>query len=118
MIDIEYGSIEKQIRIEVPIAVVEAVPSTRFSFHWVAPPAPAVPEGTALTKHNSVLITFDLTPDGTGTLLTVTEEGVRELGWKAAVGEDYYNGHGKVWTRLLADLPPYVAHLAAEGARR
>lgn len=39
-------------------------------------------------KHNSVLITFDLNPDGT------------------------------VWSRLLADLSAYVATLAAEGAQR
>jgi hypothetical protein len=80
--------------------------------------APAVPEGAAPTKHNSVLITFDLNPDGTGTLLTVTEEGMRELGWKTAVLEDHDNAHGTIWTRLLADLPAYVASLAAEGAQR
>ena len=69
MMDIEYGSIEKQI--EVPIA-----------------------------------------------FLTDTEEGKRELGWKTAVLEDYYNGHGTVSTRLLADLPVCVPNLAAEAARR
>jgi hypothetical protein len=31
---------------------------------------------------------------------------------------DHYNGHGTVWTRLLADLPAYVANLSAEGAPR
>jgi uncharacterized protein YndB with AHSA1/START domain len=106
-------------RIEVPITVVDALPTTRFSFRWVAPPAPAIrPEGAALTAQNSVLITFELTPDGDGTLLTVTEEGMRELGWEAAVLEDYYNGHGAVWTRLLADLPAYVARLGARRAPR
>jgi uncharacterized protein YndB with AHSA1/START domain len=38
-------------RMEVPIAFVEAIPNSRLSFHWVAPPARAVPEGTALTEH-------------------------------------------------------------------
>jgi uncharacterized protein YndB with AHSA1/START domain len=106
-------------RTEVPICVIEALPGVRFSFHWVAPPAPAVrPEGAALTARNSVRVTFDLTPDGEGTLLTVTERGMRELGWEAAVLQDYYDSHGTVWTRLLADLPPYVAGLAAPGVGR
>jgi hypothetical protein len=43
---------------------------------------------------------------------------MREVGWEAALLEDYYTGHGTVWTRLLADLPAYVASLAAEGTRR
>jgi uncharacterized protein YndB with AHSA1/START domain len=106
-------------RVEVPISVIEAVPGRRFSFRWVAPPAPAVvPPGSALTTQNSVLITFDLTADGDGTLLTVTEEGLRELGWEAAVLEEYYNSHGTVWAKLLADLPGYVAGLDVDGARR
>jgi uncharacterized protein YndB with AHSA1/START domain len=106
-------------RIEVPIAVVDALPGTRFSFRWVAPPAPAVhPEGATLTTQNSVLITFELTPDGDGTLLTVTEQGMREQGWEAALLEDYCNGHGTVWARLLAGLPDYVASLGAPGASR
>jgi uncharacterized protein YndB with AHSA1/START domain len=105
--------------IEVPIAIVDAQPGTRFSFRWVAPPAPAIhPEGAALTTQNSVLITFELTPNGDGTLLTVVEEGMRELGWEAALLEDYCNGHGTVWSRLLAGLPDYVASLGARGAPR
>jgi uncharacterized protein YndB with AHSA1/START domain len=104
-------------RVEIPIAVVEVLPGRRFAFRWVAPPAPEVAPGAVLTAHNSVLITFELSPDGDGTLLCVTEEGMRELGWEAAVIEDYYNGHGTVWAKLLADLPGYVESLP-EGAPR
>ena len=42
----------------------------------------------------------------------------RELGWEAALLEDYGNGHGTVWSRLLAGLPDDVASLGARGAPR
>lgn len=95
---------------EIPITVVDVVPVERFAFLWVAPPAPAV-DGP-LTPLNSALVTFTLEADGDGTLLTVREEGIRELGWEAAVLEDYYARHGSTWDRLLAGLPGYVASLA------
>ena len=64
----------------VPITVVEAVRGTRFSFRWIAPPAPGLlPVGATLTSDNSLLVTFEFTPRGDGTLLTVTETGMREL---------------------------------------
>lgn len=104
-------------RMEVPIAVVEAIPGTRFSFRWVVPPAPAVSDETPLTAQNSVLMSFDLVADGKGTLLTITEAGMRELGWEAALLEDYYNSHGSVWDMLLTKLPAYVAKVATERDR-
>ena len=47
------------------------------------------------------------------TLLTVTEEGMRELGWEAAVLEEYYDSHDHGWDRHLADLADYAAKVAA-----
>ena len=100
-------------RVQVPITVVEAVPGVRFSFRWLAPPAPAVPPvGTALDEANSLLVTFALTPHGTGTRLSVTETGMRELGWEAAQLEHYYNDHTEGWTTILAKLDAYVRELA------
>jgi uncharacterized protein YndB with AHSA1/START domain len=100
-------------RMEVPITVVEAVPGVRFSFRWTAPPGPGVlPLGTPLTPENSVLVTFNLAPRDGGTVLTVTEAGMRELGWEAAVLEHYYNDHTDGWAKLLARLDSYVATLA------
>ena len=64
-----------------------------------------------------MLVTFALAADGDGTLLTVTEEGMREQGWEAAVLEDYYASHEDGWTRHLADLVTYVAGLSARNAR-
>jgi len=102
-------------RVEVPITVVDAVPSTRFSFRWTAPPAPELlAVGTTLTPENSLLVTFSLAPHGAGTLVTVTEAGMRELGWEAAVLESYYNDHSDGWTELLGRLTAYVGRLAAK----
>lgn len=100
-------------RAQVPITVVEAVPGVRFSFRWMVPPAPGVPPvGTALDGTNSLLVTFELTPQGSGTQLTVTESGMRELGWEAAVLEHYYNDHSEGWLDILGKLRAYVGELA------
>jgi uncharacterized protein YndB with AHSA1/START domain len=89
----------------VNLAVVEAVPSERFCFRW------AHSDGEAATASNSMLVTFVLTPQGDGTLLSLTEEGMREQGWEAAVLEAYYQGHDEGWTEHLADLAIYAATL-------
>jgi uncharacterized protein YndB with AHSA1/START domain len=92
--------------LEVRLTVVDAVPGKRFAFRWLHP------EDETPTPQNSVLVTFQLTPDGNGTLLKVTEEGMREQGWEAAVLEEYYNSHDHGWTRHLANLATYAAKLA------
>jgi uncharacterized protein YndB with AHSA1/START domain len=90
------------------LTVVDAVPGQRFSFRWL------YPEGDTATPNNSLLVTFELTPDGDGTLLKVTEEGMREQGWEAAVLEEHYRSHDAGWTRHLADLATYAATLVAQ----
>lgn len=90
----------------VPLTVVAAVPSERFAFRWNS-------DGDGGTTPDSILVTFTLAPDGDGTLLTVTEEGMREQGWEAAVLEEYYASHDHGWTRHLADLAIYAANLAS-----
>ncbi|HEY6888337.1 MAG TPA: SRPBCC domain-containing protein [Solirubrobacter sp.] len=89
----------------VNVTVVDAAPSERFSFRWVHP------DGEAATASNSMLVTFVLTPQGAGTLLSLTEEGMREQGWEAAVLEAYYQGHDEGWTEHLADLATYAPTL-------
>lgn len=90
----------------VNLTVVDTVPGERFSFRWVHP------DGETATARNSMLVTFALAPDGDGTLLTVTEEGMREQGWEAAQLEQYYTSHEDGWTRHLTDLAAYAAELA------
>jgi len=90
----------------VPLTVLEAIPGERFVFRW------DYPEAEAPAPENSMLVTFQLTPDGTGTRLIVIEDGFRERGWEAAVMEDYYRRHDDGWDRHLAELASYVTTLA------
>lgn len=85
------------------LKVVEADPPRRFSFRWVAP------EGEEPALENSLLVTFDLEPTGSGTLLRMTETGFREKGWEAAVLEEAYRDHENGWDTFL----PRLATLAA-----
>jgi uncharacterized protein YndB with AHSA1/START domain len=90
----------------VRLTVIEAVPPSRFRFRW------NYPDGTAPSSTNGTLVTFDIVPDGDGSLLTVTEEGLREQGWEAAKLEAFYLDHLDGWTTCLDRLiPAYVAEL-------
>ncbi|MFW6204840.1 MAG: SRPBCC family protein [Actinomycetota bacterium] len=91
----------------VPLTVVEADPPRRFSFRW------AYDEGEAATPANSLLVTFDLVPSGTGTLLRLTETGFRERGWEAAVLDQKYREHVTGWHHFLPRLATYVARLVS-----
>jgi uncharacterized protein YndB with AHSA1/START domain len=94
-------------RLFVPMTVVEAIPGQRFVFRW------DYPQGEAPTPQNSMLVTFQLTPEGDGTRLKVVEDGFRERGWEAAVlEEEYYRSHDRGWDEHLADLATYAATLA------
>ncbi|WP_225850410.1 SRPBCC domain-containing protein [Streptomyces sp. HPF1205] len=90
----------------VPVTVVEADPPRRFAFRWVY-------EGREATPANSLLVTFDLVPSGTGTLLRFTETGFRENGWEAAVLQERYRQQVTGWDHFLPRLAPYVARLVA-----
>ncbi|SHN47373.1 SRPBCC family protein [Cryptosporangium aurantiacum] len=92
--------------IAVGFAVVDAQPPRTFSFRWTHRPGEPAAEG------NSLLVTFDLTPSGGGTLLTMTETGFREMGWETAVLEHEYQEHVTGWDYFLPRLAPYVGTLA------
>jgi uncharacterized protein YndB with AHSA1/START domain len=89
----------------VPFTVVAVVPPRTFSFRWTHPADQVAAAG------NSLLVTFDLTPSGGGTLLKMTETGFREVGWEAAVLEQQYADHVNGWDVFLPRLAPYVATL-------
>ncbi|MFC1437596.1 SRPBCC family protein [Streptacidiphilus sp. N1-10] len=93
----------------VAFTVVDARPPHSFSFRWTHPAEEAAAEG------NSLLVTFDLTPKGDGTLLRMTETGFREMGWEIAVLEEQYRDHVTGWDFYLPRLVPYAVGL---GARR
>ena len=85
--------------------VVDVRPPRTFSFRWTHP------AGEAAAAGNSLLVTFELTPSGGGTLLRMTESGFREMGWEVAVLEQQYQDHVTGWDFYLPRLAPYVATL-------
>ncbi|MGY6023484.1 SRPBCC family protein [Streptomyces spinosirectus] len=89
------------------LTVVEADPPRRFSFRWV------YDDGEIAAPGNSLLVTFDLIPSGTGTLLRFTESGFRERGWEAAVLEETYRDHAKGWEHFLPRLVAYAARVVS-----
>jgi uncharacterized protein YndB with AHSA1/START domain len=91
--------------IAVQLTVVDARPPRSFSFRWTQP------AGDPPVRGNSLLVTFDLTPSGGGTLLKMTESGFREMGWEVAVLEQQYQEHGTGWDFYLPRLASYAATL-------
>jgi uncharacterized protein YndB with AHSA1/START domain len=87
----------------VPLTVVEADPPRRFSFRW------AHPADEAASAANSVLATFDLVPDGDGTLLKFVETGFDE----AARSDDEFKDHTTGWDHFLPRLTPYAEKVAS-----
>ena len=87
------------------LTVVEADPPRRFSFRWV------YDDGATPAPDNSLLVTFDLVPSGSGTLLRFSEEGFREKGWEAAVLEEQYRDHVAGWDHFLPRLVAYADRL-------
>lgn len=81
------------------IEVADAQPPRLFSFRWTHD------ADGPLRPSNSMLVTFELTPDGDGgTVLRMTETGFREQGWEAAVLEAQYNDHVQGWAFYLPRL--------------
>jgi uncharacterized protein YndB with AHSA1/START domain len=93
--------------VSVQFSVVEVLPPTTFSFRWTHP------EGEAARTGNSLFVTFHLAPSGTGTLLTMTETGFREMGWEAAVVEHEYHEHVAGWGHFLPQLVAYAERVAS-----
>ncbi len=93
---------------EVPqITVVDAVPPRLFSFRWIHP------EGEDARAGNSLFVTFEIAPDGDGTLLRMTETGFREMGWEIAVLEEQYREHVDGWDHFLPRLVAYAPTVGA-----
>ena len=91
----------------VQFTVVDIHPPRSFSFRWTHP------AGEQAGPGNSLLVTFDLTPSGRGTLLKMNESGFREMGWEVALLEEQYREHGTGCDYYLGRLGPYVATLMA-----
>jgi uncharacterized protein YndB with AHSA1/START domain len=104
--EISWGKDSEHPHIE-RLTVVEVDAPRRFSFRWVA-------DGAAVaTPENSLLVVFELTPDGSGTVLRMTESGFREKGWEAAVLEEVYADHVRGWDLFIPSLGAYAADVTA-----
>ena len=84
------------------VTVVDAVPPRLFSFRWTHA------EGEEARDGNSLLVTFELTPDGAGSRLHMTETGFREMGWEVATLEEQYRDHADGWDYFLPRLVTYA----------
>ncbi|HEX6684410.1 MAG TPA: SRPBCC family protein [Candidatus Limnocylindrales bacterium] len=89
------------------IKVVKADPPRLFSFRW------SYAEGKVDDEANSLLVTFELTPSGTGTTIRLIETGFREMGWEAAKLEEQYRDHIVGWDIFIPRLGEYVAGLVS-----
>ncbi|MET0864835.1 MAG: SRPBCC domain-containing protein [Nakamurella sp.] len=105
--ELHFGERGSPQAMSVAITVVDAQPPRLFSFRWVHPVAEVA------TATNSLLVTFELTPAGSGTTVRMTEVGFREIGWEAAVLEEAYREHVVGWDTYLPRIVEYVSQLVA-----
>jgi len=91
----------------VPMTVVVAEPPRLFSFRWTHPAGEKAVDG------NSLLVTFELVPSGSGTLLRLTETGFRERGWEVAVLEQQYAEHVAGWETFVPRIEEYAVGLVS-----
>jgi uncharacterized protein YndB with AHSA1/START domain len=98
---ISFGPVDDGGKV-VTLTVVEAVRPKTFSFRWTHDAEEAAHVG------NSLLVTFEVVPSGTGTLLKFIETGFREMGWEAAVLEATYLDHVTGWKHFLPRLVSYA----------
>jgi uncharacterized protein YndB with AHSA1/START domain len=101
---ISFGTVDDGGKV-VTLTVVEAVRPKTFSFRWTHDAEEAADVG------NSLLVTFELVPSGTGTVLKFVETGFREMGWEAAVLEATYLDHVTGWKHFLPRLVSYAESL-------
>lgn len=87
------------------VTVVAAEPPRLFSFRWV------YPEDEVASPTNSLLVTFEITPDANGCRVRMTETGFREQGWEIAVLEQAYQEHVDGWNHFIPRLDDYVARV-------
>jgi uncharacterized protein YndB with AHSA1/START domain len=89
-------------RFEVALEVVDAIPGRLFAFRWTQQ------AGERATARNSLLVTFEMVPDGEGTLLRMSESGYTERDWDSAELEATYLDHSSGWDYHLARLSTYM----------
>lgn len=89
------------------MTVTRAEPSRLFAFRWTHAAGESAAEG------NSMLVTFQLEPAGSGTRLRLTETGFRERGWEIAVLEQELADHEAGWDRFVPRIAAYAEGLVS-----
>lgn len=89
------------------ITIVDAIAPRLFSFRWI------YPDDENATEGNSLLVTFELTPQGSGTVLRMSETGFLHKGWEPEAVEHEYGEHGTAWDHFLARLVDYAPTVGA-----
>ena len=89
------------------ITIVTTEPPRLFAFRWTHPlDEPAAVE-------NSLLVTFELVPSGSGTQLRLTETGFRERGWEIATLEQHYREHESGWDTFVPRIAQHALRLVS-----
>ena len=104
-----WGDVEDPRADVVPITVVVVEPPRLFTFRWTHPAAEAAVDG------NSLLVTFELVPSGSGTQLRMTETGFRDRGWEEAVVADTYRDHVSGWDLFVPRIGELAERLVSTG---
>jgi uncharacterized protein YndB with AHSA1/START domain len=90
-----------------PVTVLVAEPPRLFTFRWTHRAGETAADG------NSLLVTFELVPVGSGTQLRLTETGFRERGWEIAVLEQQYREHVVGWDTYVPRIGAYAEDLVS-----
>jgi uncharacterized protein YndB with AHSA1/START domain len=88
-----------------PVTVVDAQPYSRFSFRW------SHDAGEPATETNSLLVTFEVIPDGAGTSLRMSESNFDGRGLEDARVLAEYEDHSQGWDAIMPRLAPYAENL-------
>lgn len=105
--ELVWGDADDPEAMVVPITVVVSEPPRLFTFRWTHPAGETPVDG------NSLLVTFELVPSGSGTLLRLTESGFRERGWEIAVLEQQYQKHVVGWDTFVPNIAAYAVDLVS-----
>lgn len=111
-------------------ATIELYPGGELVMHWkehgtfhsrvetVEPPhrfayRGAFRPGESPEPGNATLVTFTLTPEGSGTRVRVVESGYRDLAIPEAERADYVTGNIQGWSGAFTALQEYMQELAS-----
>ncbi|HEY4278804.1 MAG TPA: SRPBCC domain-containing protein [Conexibacter sp.] len=82
-----------------------------FAFRW------ELPEGEEPREDNSLLVEFQLEPDGENTRLRVVESSLDAVTWTGERKQQVLDGHSDGWARRIVALTAYAAELHGTPAR-